>query len=142
MRIMTQQLLLYLQIIMTEMTEVKYTVANISIHAAEPRKSTACSAGYDLFAAEEKTLFLHRVTPVTTEIKMKIPNGYFAKNLSQIKSFENYYMSCDAEVIDSDFRGTTLVLMTNYGEHPILIKAGQTIVQIVFYKKEELFLKS
>ena len=51
-------------------------------------------------------------------------------------------MSCDAEVIDSDFRGTTLVLMINYGERPILIKAGQTIVQIVFYKKEELFLKS
>ena len=38
---------------MTEMTEVKYTVANISIHAAEPRKSTACSAGYDLFATRK-----------------------------------------------------------------------------------------
>ena len=41
--------------IMTEITEVKYTAANNSIHAAEPIKSTAGSAGYDLFAAEEKT---------------------------------------------------------------------------------------
>ena len=47
--------------------EVNYTVANNSIHAKEPRKSTSGSAGYDLFAAEEKTLFPHLVRPVTIE---------------------------------------------------------------------------
>ena len=55
MRKMMQQLLLFLLIIMTEITEVKYTAANNSIHAAEPIKSTAGSTGYDLFPVEEKT---------------------------------------------------------------------------------------
>ena len=89
MRKMIQQLLLFLQIIMTEMTKVKYTVANNSIHAAKPVKSTAGSAGYDLFAAEEKK-FPHRVTPVTTEIPEIKGNSQRLswKNLSQIRSFE------------------------------------------------------
>ena len=47
--------------------ELKYTVANNPIHAKKPRKSTSGSAGYDLFSAEEKTLFPHLVRPVTIE---------------------------------------------------------------------------
>ena len=140
MRKIIQHLLLFLQIIMTEMTEVKYTVANNSIHAAEPIKSKAGSAGYDLFTAEEKS-FLHRVTPITTEIQKEIPNSYFGKIYPRSGLLKNYYISCDGGVIDSDFRGTTLVLMTNYDERLILIKAGQRIVQIVFHKKEEAIIK-
>ena len=49
--------------------EVKYTVANNSIHAQEPKIPTSGTAGYNLFAAEEKTLFPHRVTPVMIELK-------------------------------------------------------------------------
>ena len=37
--------------------EVKYAVANNSVHAKEPKKATIGSAGYDLFAAEEKYYF-------------------------------------------------------------------------------------
>ena len=50
--------------------EVKYTVANNSMHVTEPKKATIGSTGYDLFAVEEKTLSSRCVTPVTTEIEM------------------------------------------------------------------------
>ena len=136
-----QQMLLFLQIIITEITEVKYTVANNSVHAAEPRKLTVGSASYDLFAAEEKTLFPHLVAPITTEIQMEIPNNYFGKIYPRSGLLENYYVSCDGGVIESDFRGTILVLMTNFGERPILIKAGQRIAQVAFHKKEEVIFK-
>ena len=138
---MIQQMLPFLQIIITEITEVKYTVANNSVHAAEPRKSTVGSASYDFFAAEEKTLFPHLVVPVTTEIQMEIPNGYFGKSYPRSGLLENYYVSCAGGVIESDFRGTILVLMTNFGERPILIKAGQRIAQVAFHKKEEVIFK-
>ena len=59
--------------------EVKYTVANNSIHVIEPKKATIGSTGYDLFAVEEKTLSSRCVTPVTTEIEMEILCGYFGK---------------------------------------------------------------
>ena len=61
--------------------EVKYAVANNSIHATEPKKGASSSAGYDLFAREEKTLFLRCVTPVTIELKMEIPCDYFGKSI-------------------------------------------------------------
>ena len=44
-------------------------------------------------------------------------------------------------MIDSDFRGTVLVLMTNNSKDPIIIKPGQRIAQIVFHKKENVVFK-
>ena len=55
--------------------------------------------------------------------------------------FRKYYVSCVAGVIDSDFCGTVLILLTNNSKDPILIKAGQRITQIVFHKKEVVFKK-
>ena len=49
--------------------------------------------------------------------------------------------SCDAGVIDPDFRGTVLILMTKNSIDPILIKAVQKISLIVFHKKEEVVFK-
>ena len=50
-------------------------------------------------------------------------------------------VSCDTGVIDPDFHGTVLILMTNNSKDPILTKAGQKIAQIVFHKKEEIVSK-
>ena len=138
---MIQQLLVFLQVIMTEMTEVKYTVANNSIHVTESIKSTAYSTGYHLFAAEGKTLLPHQVTPVKIELQTEIPNGYFGKIHPRSSLLKSYFISCDASVIDSDFRGLILVLMTNNSSHPLITKAGQKIVQIVFHKNEEVVFK-
>ena len=57
--------------------DVKYFVANNSVHAREPKKPTTSSTGYDLSAAEDKTLFPCCVTSVTIEIEMEVPSGYF-----------------------------------------------------------------
>ena len=63
---------------MNNIIEVKYSVAN-SMHAREPKKATAGSASYHLFAEEEKTLLPHCVMPVTIKTEMEIPSGCFGK---------------------------------------------------------------
>ena len=45
-------------------------------------------------------------------------------------------------MIDSDFPGTVLILMTNNSKNPILIKTSQRTEQIVFHKKEEVVFKN
>ena len=105
------------------------------------KKSTSGSAGYDLFAAEEKTLFPHRVTPFTIELKMEIPHGYFRKTYPRSSLLKNYFVSCDAGAIDSDYCGTILLLMTNNSNVPLLVNEGQRIAQIVFHKKEEVVFR-
>ena len=87
----------------------------------------------------EVTICLQQRAPVTIELRMKIPDGYFVKILSLLK---NYYVSCDsADVFHPDFCGDIIVLMTNNSCIPFEIKAGQRIVQIVFHKKEEVVFK-
>ena len=88
--------------------EVKYAVANNSIHVKEPKKAKIGSTGYNLFAAE-KILLPRCVTPITIELKMKIPCGYFGKVYPSLSLLKNYFVSCDTDVIDSDFRGTVLI---------------------------------
>ena len=108
----------------------------------EPKNATIGSSGYDLLTAEENILFPRFVTPITIKLKMGIPCGYFRKVYPRSNLLKNYFVSCDAGVINLDFRGTVLILMTNNSKDPILIKAGQRIAQIVFYKKEEVVFKT
>ena len=103
--------------------EIKYAVANNSKHAKGPKKAASGSASYNLFAAGEKILLPRRVTPITIELKIQIPCGYFGKVYVGSKLLINYFVNCDAGVIDSDFRGTDLILITNNSKDPILIKA-------------------
>ena len=126
---------------MNSIVEVKYSGANNPMHAREPKKAAAGSAGYDLFAAEDKTLFPRCVTPVTIEIEMEIPRGYFGKIYPRSSFVRKYFVSCNAGIIDSDFRGNILILMTNNSMEALVIKAGQRISQIVFHKRKKLLFK-
>ena len=90
------------------------------------------------FVWKEKKLLPRCVTPITIELKMEIPWGYFGIVYPRSSLLKNYFVSCNAGVIDSDFRGAVLILMTNNGKDPILIKAVQRTAQIVFHKKEEV----
>ena len=93
--------------------EVKYPVGNNSKHAKELKKATSGSAGYNVFAADEKILLPRCVMPITIELKMEIPCGYFGKLYPRSSLLKNYFVICDTGVIDSDFRGTVLILMTS-----------------------------
>ena len=135
--------LFFQNIKMNSTVEVKYSVANNSMHAREPKKATAGSAGYELFPAEDKTLFPRCVTPVTIEIEMEIPSGYFEKIYPRASFVRKYFVSCNAGIINSYFQGTVLILMTNDNSmESLVIKAGQRIAQIFFLKKEEIVFKN
>ena len=55
----------------------------------------------------------HAVTPVTSEIELENPSGYFEK----------------------------IYPRSSFSMEPLIIKAGQRLVQIVFHKKEEVVFK-
>ena len=65
---------------------------------------------------------------------MEIPHGYFCKIYPRSSLLNSYFVSYNAGVIESDFGGTILVLMTNNSNMPLVVN-GQRIVQIVFHKK-------
>ena len=106
-----------------------------------PKQATIDSAGYDLFAAESKTLLPHDVTPFRLELLSEIRDGYFGKIYSSFGLLAKHLVSCDAGVIDSGYHGAVLVLMTNHSDEPLFIKEGFRIAQLVIHKKENVVLK-
>ena len=72
---------------------------------------------------------------------MEIPSVYFGKVYPRSSFVRKYFFSYDAGIINSDFRGTVLILMTNNSMQPLVIRAGQRIARIVFHKKEEVVFK-
>ena len=60
---------------MNNIIKVKYSVANNSVHATEPKKATSGSTGYDLFAAEKNILSPICVRPITLSSVRSIKFG-------------------------------------------------------------------
>ena len=115
--------------------KAKYFVANNSIHAKEPKQATIPQIMICL--QQKQRHCFHVELCVSRKLKMEIPSGYFGKIYPRSSLLKEYFISCDARAIDSDFR--VLVLMMNNSNKPLQIKPGQRIGQIVFHKKEVVF---
>ena len=117
---------------------IKYAVANDSHYAKEPIQATVGSTRHDLFAVEQKLIEPGTLTPITLEINLKIPERFFSKIYPRSGLLKRNFVNCDAGLIDQDFRGTIVVLMTNHGPFPFLVNVGNRIDQIVFHMKENV----
>lgn len=95
--------------------------------AKEPVQASEDAAGHDLYAVEARTLFLHSRTSITLELKMAV--------FPRSGLLRDHFISCDAGVIDADFRGTVAVLLLNHSNKHYTIRTGDRIVQIVFMNK-------
>ena len=110
-------------------TEIKYNVAKNLQHAKEPKQAAVGSTGHDLFAAEQKLIQPGTVTPITLEINLEIPEGFFGKIYTRSGLLKRNFVSCDAGLIDQDYHGSIVVLMTNHSRFPFLVNVGNRIAQ-------------
>ena len=102
----------------------------------EPYQASEDAAGYDLFAAETLTLFPEKNICISLAFRFAIPKGFYGKIFPRSGLFKEHLITCDAGVLDSDFRGIVQVLMMNH--HPkktFTIRTGDRIPQCVFMKK-------
>ena len=94
-----------------------------------------------MFAAELKTIIPHEVTPVSIDLNMEIPTGYFGTINPWSGLFAGHFVTCDVGIIDFDYRGVILVLMINLSDEPYLVEKGEIIAQFALNKKETISLK-
>lgn len=107
-----------------------------------PVRETACSAGYDLAAAEDVTLPPHQVTLVPTGLKAYMqPDEYLGLHIRSGFSVRNKVSCVNGEgIIDSDYydneknEGHIMAPLLNHGDHPVEIQKGTRIVQGIFYR--------
>ena len=100
-----------------------------------PTKSTVDSAGYDLYSAEKKEILPWQNAPVSLDLKLAIPVGFFGKIFSRSGLCLKNNISAQAGVIDSDFRGVVKAILFNNSNEKFSVEVGQTIVQMVLLEK-------
>ena len=114
------------------MFEIKYVKKSWLAH--EPKMTAPCSAGCDLFSAEEKKLKPHSVTSVSVHLHIEIPPGYYGCILPRSGLTRHHFTDVGGGVIDSDFRGELIVIMFNHSNKLYEVKVGDRIAQIVFHQ--------
>ena len=91
--------------------------------------------GYDVFALEGVVLAPHHTVRVRTGIAVEarhpetgVPLGLLVRDRSSMASRG---VATTAGVIDAGYRGEVQIVMTNLGESPVEVKAGDKIAQMI-----------
>ena len=115
--------------------QIKIKYFEESVFAKEPVKATEGSAGYDLFAAEAKTIVPNSSQIVCLDLRWAIPKGFFGKVFPRSSLIKDHNVTVDAGLIDSDYRGLVYVLLCNHSKKAFTVRTGDRIAQAVFLEK-------
>ena len=99
-----------------------------------PVRATEGAAGYDLHAAHAYTIRPGEMVAVKTGTRLKLRSGMVGLLFirSGLASKRRGGLQNGVGVIDSDYTGEIMALVTNDGQDEILIAAGDRVAQIVF----------
>ena len=119
---------------MSEYITVKYFVES-EFHK-EPYQATEDAAGYELFAAEIKTLLPNSADIIELDLRWEIPTGFYGNVFPRYDILKEHLVTVDAGLIDSDFRGIIQILLINHHrEKTFTVRAEERISQVIFIKK-------
>ena len=66
---------------------------------------------------------------------MVIPRGFYAKTFPCSALLKQHLVTCDAGVVDADYRGSVEVWLINHHPHDVFtVRTGDRIAQIAFMK--------
>ena len=82
--------------------------------AKEPYQASEDAAGYDLFAAEIKTILPKSTDAISLDLRWAIPSGFYGKVFPRSGILKEHFVTIDTGVIDSDYRGIVQVLLVNH----------------------------
>ena len=84
-------------------------------------ESEFAKESYGLFAAETKTFLPKSVGTLTLDLRWAMPTGFYGKLFPRSGILKEHFVSIDAGVIDSDFRGIIQVLILNHHPEKLLL---------------------
>jgi len=116
---------------------MKLKVKRIHEDAKLPLYQHKGDAGLDIFSSIGCVLEKGEVKPVSSGIKVAIPEGYVGliwdKSGISLKGVHKL-----AGVVDSGYRGEVKVVMVNLGDEPFVIEKGMKIAQLLIQPINEV----
>jgi len=96
-----------------------------------PKVQTDGAAGFDLHCVEETSVWGGEVTKVMTGLACAIPDGYLGLIKPRSGLAAKWGINVLGGVIDSDYRGELIVLLTKHTAMPFDIHPGERIAQLI-----------
>lgn len=115
---------------------MKFTQKNPE--AIIPKRQTAGSAGYDLYASEDAVIAPNSVKIIGTGVGTELSPGYvaFVCSRSGLAAKNGVAVLNAPGIIDEDYQQEIKVILMNFGVTPLLINKGDRIAQLVLTKYE------
>lgn len=115
------------------MIEVK--IKKLKENAILPTKGSEKSAGYDLHACIDKSIFIkpHETMKIGTGLSIELPDGTFGAIFSRsgIATKRGLAPANKVGVCDSDYRGEYIVALHNHTDKTQWVDPGERIAQLI-----------
>lgn len=116
------------------MSKVVVKFKRLSSLAQLPVRASKGAAGFDVFAALEKSVVVEpgEVALINTGLAMEIPDGWEIQ-LRPRSSMGRRRITIpnSPATIDSDFRGELAVMLFNQSSEPFVVESGHRIAQMI-----------
>eukprot|EP01129_Flabellula_baltica_P017630 TRINITY_DN9829_c0_g1_i1.p1 TRINITY_DN9829_c0_g1~~TRINITY_DN9829_c0_g1_i1.p1 ORF type:complete len:157 (-),score=48.23 TRINITY_DN9829_c0_g1_i1:39-473(-) len=109
-------------------------VKRLSETAILPQRQTEGSAGYDLYAAQPKTIPAGSRGLVATDISIAVPHGYYGRIAPRSSLAAKMSIDVGAGVIDEDYRGPVGILLINFSDVDFVVEPGMRVAQLILEK--------
>jgi len=113
------------------MVDMNVQIQRINPEAKIPVLAYEGDAGMDIFAAEELKIPPGEKAVIKTGLKLAIPKGYAGFVWDKSGLAVKHHLKTMAGVIDSNYRGEFMVVLTNMGKEVYHVDKGSKIAQLV-----------
>src|SRR3989338_10305539 len=110
---------------------MKLRIQRLNLDAKIPISPYKGNAGMDVFSVEEVDIPAGEKIAVKTGLKLAIPEGYAGFVWDKSGLAVKHHLKTMAGVIDSNYRGELMVVLTNLGKEEYRAERGSKIAQLV-----------
>lgn len=113
------------------MADMEVQIQRINPEAKMPVLAYEGDAGMDIFSTEELEIPPGEKAVIKTGLKLAIPKGYAGFVWDKSGLALKHHLKTMAGVIDSNYRGEFMVVLTNMGKETYHVEKGSKIAQLV-----------
>lgn len=100
-------------------------------NAKLPTRGSVHSCGLDLYSIEQLTLYPGDRVSCRTGLAMAIPHGFYGRIAARSGLIFKHGINVLGGVIDADYRGEVICLLTNLGDIEFTINVGDRFAQLI-----------
>ncbi len=117
---------------------MRLNIKKLTPDAILPKYAHPGDAGMDMYANETVVIKPGEAVKIKTGISMEIPDGYVGLMWDKSGLSTNHKIKSLGGVIDSGYRGESMLGVINLGTEPYTIEKGHKVVQMLIQKVERV----